>query len=376
MRRTLPLLAVWLLAAAVAPAAEKASDEQLRFINQRIQELNGKLEAIKSEKSTILTEIYRIELQSETVIVELNRLGTQVQRKQEQVQRKRAEEKLLEAHVARSRENLRRIVRILYKMGDLGYVRLFFQIGSFDQLFRNYRLLVALVAYKAEEIAVVKADMAQLATVRGEIEAELQRLLGLKNEQGDKLRRMMQLKQEKLAFIRRINQERDSHLRLVEELRQEAENLNQLVEQKAQTAIDSIGDIPRLKGKLDWPLKGVVTARFGRQKSARFDTYTINNGIEIRPLQSDDVRAVLPGEIVFADYFRGYGNLLIVQHARNFHTLYGHCDRFLRNKGDKVLAGEAIAVAGSSGSLSGKSLYFEVRTELKPEDPLKWLGKR
>lgn len=353
------------------------SDEKLRLINQRIQELNGKLDAIKADKSTILNEIYRIELQSETVIVELNRLGTQVQGRQELVQRKRAEEKLLHEHVLRSRDNLRRIVRILYKMGELGYVRLFFHINSFDQLFHNYRLLVSLVNYKADEIQTVKTDMAELARVRDQIEAELQRLLGLKNEQGTKLRRMMQLKEEKLAFVRRINQERDTHLRLLEELRQEAQNLNQLVQEKTQAIqIESIGDIPSLKGRLDWPLKGVVTSRFGRKKSTHFDTYTINNGIEIRPVQSDEIHTVLPGEIIFADYFRGYGNLLIIQHARNFHTLYGHCERFLKGLGEKVQAGDAIAVTGSSGSLSGKSLYFEVREGLQPEDPLKWLRKR
>lgn len=367
----------WLLAGLLLAAAGRgADDEQLRVINQRIQELTAKLETIKSEKSTILNEVYRIELESETVIVELRKLAALVQDKQAQVNRRRAEEKLLEAHIGRSRENLRRIVRILYKMGDVGYVRLFFHIDSFDQLFRNYRLLASLVSYKAEEIRVVKADMAQLARVRGEIESQLKRLLGLKSEQDAKLRRMVRLKEEKLAFLRGVNRERDSHLRLVEELRQEAENLNQLVEEKAQAAVESIADIPRLKGRLDWPLKGVVTSRFGRQKSARFDTYTINTGIEIRPLQSDIVHAVLPGEIVFADYFRGYGNLIIVQHSRSFHTLYGHCDRFLKNRQDTVHAGEAIAMAGSSGPLGGKSLFFGVHNELKPEDPLKWLGKR
>ncbi|HEX7503201.1 MAG TPA: M23 family metallopeptidase, partial [Acidobacteriota bacterium] len=92
--------------------------------------------------------------------------------------------------------------------------------------------------------------------------------------------------------------------------------------------------------------------------------------------RSDEIRAVGGGEIIFCDYFKGYGNLLIIQHAGNFHTLYGHCASFLKKLGDRVGTGEVIALAGNSGSLYGKALYFEIRQNLKPLDPLLWLGKR
>ena len=79
---------------------------------------------------------------------------------------------------------------------------------------------------------------------------------------------------------------------------------------------------------------------------------------------------------MFADYFKGYGNLIIVQHADNFYSMYGHCDRIIKKKGDKVTEGETISIAGNSGSAAGKSLYLEIRKDLKPENPLKWLSKR
>jgi septal ring factor EnvC (AmiA/AmiB activator) len=93
-------------------------------------------------------------------------------------------------------------------------------------------------------------------------------------------------------------------------------------------------------------------------------------------VQADEIKAVGGGEIIFCDYFKGYGNLLIIQHMGNFHTLYGHCDVFKKKLGDRVQAGEVIALAGNSGSLYGKSLYFEIRQNLKPLDPLRWLSKK
>lgn len=80
--------------------------------------------------------------------------------------------------------------------------------------------------------------------------------------------------------------------------------------------------------------------------------------------------------MVFAEYYKGYGNLIIVQHGREFYTLYGHCERFFKKVGDPVMSGEEIAVAGDTGSTNTKALYFEIRPRTKPADPFLWLRKR
>jgi septal ring factor EnvC (AmiA/AmiB activator) len=103
----------------------------------------------------------------------------------------------------------------------------------------------------------------------------------------------------------------------------------------------------------------------------------MNNGIEIAPPQDARiVRSIHPGKVIYADYFQGYGNLLIVDHGLNFYSLYGHCAEFLVNKGDLVRSEQPIAIAGDSGSLKGLSLYFEIRSKAKPLDPLQWLKRR
>jgi septal ring factor EnvC (AmiA/AmiB activator) len=87
------------------------------------------------------------------------------------------------------------------------------------------------------------------------------------------------------------------------------------------------------------------------------------------------IKAVYFGEVIYADYFMGgYGNLMIIEHAKNFHSLYGHCEKFLKKPGDKVKEGETIALVGDTGSIDGKSLHFEIRKNLKSQDPLNWLS--
>ena len=171
---------------------------------------------------------------------------------------------------------------------------------------------------KVVEIREIRQGIVKLQKMQAELQAELDRLAGLKSEKAGKLSRLKGLKQEKLDMIARINRQRDLNSRLLDELKNESENLTRVLDQKTVAAVADAVDLAPLRGKLAWPLRGTVISSFGKKKSARFDTYTMNNGIEIKPERSDEIQAVGGGEVIFCDYFKGYGNLLIVQHAGKF----------------------------------------------------------
>ncbi len=369
-------LALALLLLAVATDLGATHQDKLREIQLKIEEIQAKLTASRKDKSSLLNDIYALELQSEAVVIELNKTALLTAEAQEKIVRKRKEEAELQERIGRSRDNVRRILRVLYKMGELGYVKLFLNISSVDQLFRNYRPIVSLMDDKVIEIREIRQGIAKLQRLRAELQAELERLEELKRAKGSKLARVQGLKQEKLDMIANINRQRDLNARLLEELKSESDNLTRVLEEKTISQVADAVDLGPLRGRLAWPLRGTVISSFGKKKSAKFNTYTMNNGIEIKPGHGDDVQAVGGGEVIFCDYLKGYGKVIILQHAGNFYTLYGHCERFLKNPGDRVATHEVIAVAGSTGSLYGKALYFEIRQGLKPLDPLLWLGKK
>ena len=350
--------------------------EKLRDINLEIQKLTDQLAASRQEKASILNDIYSLELEIDVAAVEVSKLNLLLADTQEKIDLKRKEETELKEKVARSQENVKRILRVLYKMGELGYVKLFLHIGNFDQLFRNYRLIVALMEDRVVEIRVIRQGIARLQKIKTELKTEFDRLSGLKGEKAAKLGRLNRLKQDKLAVISRINRQRDLNARLLEELKEEEAKLTDFLNQKSGSLAGDKVSFASRRGRLAWPLQGDIISAFGKKKSSRFNTYTFNNGIEIKPLHGDEVRAIHGGEIIFCDYFKGYGNLLIIQHPGNFHSLYGHCEKFLKKQGDAVEPDETIALAGNSGSLYGKCLYFEIRQNLKPQDPLSWLEKK
>ena len=287
-------------AAACCSPATRRSCARSRL---KIQEISAKLQASKQDKSSILNDIYALELQTETAVIELNRVNLLMDDAQAQIAAKQKEEAALQAKIRYSQDNVRRILRVLYKMGELGYVKLFININSLDQLFRNYRLIVSLMDDKVMEIRAIRVGLAQLQKIKAELQAELDRLAGLKEQKAGKLARLKGLKQEKLDMIARINRQRDLNSRLLDELKIESENLTRILDQKTMASVADAVDLGPLRGKLAWPLGGTVISSFGKKKSAKFNTYTMNNGIEIKPERSDEIRAVGGGRGHFLRLF-------------------------------------------------------------------------
>lgn len=125
-----------------------------------------------------------------------------------------------------------------------------------------------------------------------------------------------------------------------------------------------------LQGKMRFPVRGELVGRFG---APRAEGGTRWRGVFIRAGNGQDVLAVAPGEVVFADWLRGYGNLIIVDHGNDYMTIYGHNDALLREVGDRIAGGTAIASVGASGSVQESGLYFEIRHRGQPVDPMKWV---
>ncbi len=128
------------------------------------------------------------------------------------------------------------------------------------------------------------------------------------------------------------------------------------------------------RGSLPWPIEGRVRSGFGRRKHPRFDTYTRQNGIEIDAPEDAPVLAVHEGTVAFAEHFRGYGLMVVVDHGGKYHTLYAHLAEATVWVGQKVASGEALGVTGD-GAGEGPGLYFEIGSRGGAEDPADWLGR-
>jgi len=350
--------------------------QNLNRINKQIKDIDGKILKLKREKKSILNEIYRIELKYKKEKIENNKIKIQINSMQGEINKKEVEKKRLEFEIQKSREKIKRIVRVMYKIGINAHLKIFIQIKSLNQLYKNYGLFTTLIDYNISEIGKVKESIFKFDKIKKDLQFEQKKLINLKKVHDEKIEKIKNFKKEKLKFISNINNDKKKYLSLINELKYEAENLNTLIYNKYTKSFFKFKDVGFLKGRLIWPINGKIISSFGRVRSTRFDTYIFNNGVEIKPSSSDKIKSVFPGVVVFADYLKGYGDVIIIQHYKNFHTLYGHCEKMFKNKGDAVKQGNVIGIVGDTGSIYGKSLYFELRKKLKAQNPLKWLRKR
>jgi murein DD-endopeptidase MepM/ murein hydrolase activator NlpD len=116
-----------------------------------------------------------------------------------------------------------------------------------------------------------------------------------------------------------------------------------------------------------------VVSGFGPQVHPRFGTRTFRNGIDIEAREGTEFTAVYPGTVLYTGWFKGYGNMIILDHGHGYYTLYAHASELLVREGESVGQGQVIGRVGETGSLAGPRLYFEVRSQGRPEDPQRWL---
>jgi septal ring factor EnvC (AmiA/AmiB activator) len=204
------------------------------------------------------------------------------------------------------------------------------------------------------------------------------------------------------ALLAKVRDERTYHERMVGDLTEASQRLEALIRElqarqrqaratppkaaapPASAAPPAGGAAPAVggaapagfRGRLSWPTAGKITAPFGAQVHPRFGTRTFRNGVDIEAAEGTSVEAVLPGQVAYAGWFKGYGNLIIVDHGDELFTLYAHVSEIHVKEGDTVRQGQRIGAVGDTGSPTGPRLYFEVRYRGRPQDPEQWLRQR
>lgn len=352
------------------------------------------LERIKREMLRKKKELRQADRKEHSILTDLDEIDREIQAGRtalpEQQKRLREAERALRdleldnTEISRELAGLRRVygrrVRALYKMSRNGYADVLFGDGDSARRIKYLAMIAeqdsALIRDYASTLSTLSARQAALSEKR---EAILQRKRAIEIEKNELVAR----KRKKAVFLARVRKEKNLYEQTLQELEESSSNLWAMV-QKAEKqrrplkrATLSMPVPGSGSDRLPWPLQGRVITRFGRQRHPEFKTMVFRRGIEIAAREGDPVRAVSDGQAVYADWYKGYGKLIIIEHGPGFYTLYGNLSRVDLNKGDPVSQGQIIGRAGDTGSLiKGSKLYFEIRRNGEAQDPLIWLAKR
>lgn len=381
-RKWVNLVLVFILVATSSPGQQELDELERRLakINQEIQALELRIKEEKKKEATLLSQLDEISWRKKLLRAELNRLSLLMTRTTEGLASLKKEIEILKEKLADEDRAMKKILVTLYKHGKFNFLEFLLETENVSAFFAESKHLRLLASHQKDIINEFLQTMSDLKAAELAQENKKKEIASLLEATQEKRRQLEVQETESKAFIQRIQRSKQNYERALEEQRERAEQLQSLMKKlAAQEIVLPFRFVPfyEKKGNLPWPISGRIITRFGLERHPQFNTITMNNGIEISPLKNSSVvTAVHPGKVVFADYFQGYGNLLIIDHGLNYYSLYGHCAEFLINKGDLVREGQAIALVGDSGSLKGVCLYFEIRFKTKPLDPLQWLKKR
>jgi septal ring factor EnvC (AmiA/AmiB activator) len=225
----------------------------------------------------------------------------------------------------------------------------------------------------------------KLAVREAEITQKKEDILGRKQVVETKKAELESRRRQKAEILGRVRGEKGLYEQTLRELEESSVNLWAMIKkmEREKRTVKAEGP-PRSptgakipdKNRLPWPSDGPVITRFGMQHHPQFGITVFRRGIEIEAREGEAVRAVKDGQVAYADWYKGYGELVIIEHGNGLYTLYGNLSRLDLKKGDHVIQGQVIGLAGDTGSLKGSKLYFEIRQNGEAQDPLAWLAKR
>jgi len=357
-------------------AHRQEEEIRLQRVHQDIEDLRRRLEQNESAAGSVLDAIEELDLRMALLRRESESLREEVRATSE---RERAARREAEIDAERLRETetaLRRYLRETYKIGPARYLRVVSAASSPAQVAAGYRAIEAMSFGEADRVAAYRADRERLDAALAELKTQGESLRGLQVALEGKTRDLRDVRGRKGEVLTGLRREQASQKGLLLELVQVESEVRALLDRLERPGstdpVPSLG-FARQRGQLQWPAKGRLAVPFGNVRHPRFSTEVPHPGIDIAASPGQAVRAVFQGRVVFSDWFKGYGQMVVIDHGDSYLSIYGHVDERLVSTGEDVSTGNLIARSGQSGSFEEPALYFEIRHEGKPENPARWL---
>ncbi len=361
------LLLVLLLSGGAAADREEAGRLQ-----QAIEALQRQQETTRSERDRLEQEQARLDRRIGELARRLRDLERERDDLTERLSGLETETRRAEDAAARQRRALAALLRAAYMAGREERLKLLLNQQDPALVERMLAYHDHLARARADRIRALQEQLERLDALRREVERRRGELADLERRLAEERRRLKARKAERGRLLAQLEARLREGDRRLRRMREDARRLERLVEEAGRSLqeleVPEEAPFSRRRGRLRWPLAGRLATRFGAEKigNLRWD------GVIIRAPEGREVRAVHGGRVAYADWLRGYGLLLIIDHGDGYMTLYGHNQSLFKEVGDWVREGEVIGLAGRSGGLREPGLYFGIRHEGRPVDPARW----
>lgn len=377
------------------PQTNRDNQKQLQELRTRIDTLQKDLADKKSSKTKAADALQKSEQSINSLHKKLTLLAQQQKNTQEKLDQLQQQSAQLQDQIQTGQKQLGNLIYSQHLTKHSNYLPLLLEQQNPDKAARNFFYYSYIAQARSKNMDNLRNQLATLNTLTRERHTQNESLKQIHNKQIQQ-RQLLELEKNRQSEIVAVLSEEVTHQqKKIDELKQDEQRLSQLIsklnKQLAEKKIplaksggksvlrneklpdnntEHRGSFAALKGKLRLPVKGELANRFGSPRESGSVKW---QGLFIQSAGGSGVKAIAEGEVIFADWLRGFGNLMILDHGNHYMSLYGNNETILKRVGSKVKSGDTIATVGNSGGNAEAGLYFELRYQGKPFDPLSWV---
>ena len=370
---------------ASGPMSERIEKERegLEKLKRDIEVQRRKAREVVKKAGSILNEMEEID--GRLVLKERERRLAELRMEQKDAETAKIERetRALESSMGRQRGIVGARLRAIYKQRRWGAIGWLLTLKDPHDLLRRYAYVRRIARADQELFSGYLTTFRSLESRRADLARARASLQAIKVEAERTIGDIREDRRAKERLLNRIQAEKKTREKALAELEESGRQIQDLIrtleeKRKAEGARPPPpgGTAGFVRGGLAWPSDGKVVAAFGRQRHPKFDFPIFRKGIEIAAPVGGFVRAAFEGTVSYADWFRGYGLLVIIDHGENYYSLYGHNAKLFVSVGDRVANGQVIGEVGETGLSEGRTVYFEIRHGVEALDPLQWLRRR
>lgn len=394
-RITLLLTALLFSSALPLYANARSPQDELRGVKQEIRKKQNLINTTRKVEAAVSSDLQKIAKNLAQKEAELKQLDRELNNAESIIRRTEQDiARTTEEAQTKQRQIERRLVS-LYKAGELGALRMFFSADSFPQMAENIRYMGTILEHDKRIFAEYRKKIEELGQLKKRLEDDATRKERIKDQIDAKKQEILAEKNQKSSHLQAVRQNRQKHEESLKELQANASRLQSMLDRlealsrrRAAQKQDHPGaktkplqELPPVpdrgfasqKGRMKMPVHGKIIETFGKHKHPEFNSYTFSKGLVIAAAAGSDIRSIYDGTVIFADYFKGYGNMVIIDHGGGYFSLYAHASKLTRKVGAEVSRGDTVGSVGDVDSTRGPALYFEIRQQGKPVDPAGWV---
>ncbi len=349
----------------------KTKTKQLQQVNTQITNLQQVLSSAKDKRRTLLNELKHTEVYIGQLANQLNTITQQLTVQQNELKQLQEQAKQQQLQLNQQQQLLAQQVRANYQLGKYQYVKILLNQEDPSALSRLLTYFQYVSRARIKVIGKINQTLSALLDSKQKIVVLTEKLQTLLKQQQSQQQQLMTQQNYRQKVLSQLTSSIDTKDKKLTVLTNNKHRLEQLINQLKQSAWQAqpTQAFAAMKHKLPWPTAGRPQNIFGQQIDNSTLTY---NGVLIKAPSGQAIKAIYPGKVVFANWLRGFGLLLIIEHGQGFMTLYAHNNSLYKKTGDWVKSGDLIATVGDSGGNDQNGLYFEIRRNGKPLNPMAW----